>query len=234
MKEKYLTQIKNGLIVSCQAEENSPFNSPEGVAMFAISAEQNGASAIRSEGIEKTKKIISAVNLPVVGLIKSKFDDGTVCITRSEKDIEDLLKINCMIIAVDGTARKKNNLSGPEFIHTIKKKYPAIVWADLSHESEAAPCIEAGADIVSSTLNGYTPQTLNDKKYSPNFSIVDKMLKTSSVPVIAEGRINTPEDAAKMIQLGAWAVVVGTAITRPGIITSWFYDAIKKFTITKK
>lgn len=227
MKEKLLSQIKNGLIVSCQAEEDSPFNSPEGVAMFAKAAEQNGAVAIRSQGIAKTKKIIESVNVPVIGLVKSSFDDGTVCITRGEKDVEELLAVGCKIIAIDGTNRKKNNLTGSEFINHIKNRFDVIVWADLSHESETVACINAGADVVSSTLNGYTPQTIDDKKYSPNFSIIEKLVVLSSVPVIAEGRINTPKDAAKMIELGAWAVVVGTAITRPGMITSWFVESLK-------
>lgn len=227
MKEKILSQIKNGLIVSCQAEGDSPFNSPEGVAMFAKTAVQNGAVAIRSQGIAKTKKIIESVNVPVIGLVKSTFDDGTVCITRGEKDVEELLAVGCKIIAIDGTNRKKNNLTGSEFINHIKNRFDVIVWADLSHDSEAVACIDAGADVVSSTLNGYTPQTIEDKKYSPNFSIIEKLVVLSSVPVIAEGRINTPKDAAKMIELGAWAVVVGTAITRPGMITSWFVESLK-------
>lgn len=227
MKNNFITQIKKGLIVSCQAEGDSPFNSPEGVAMFAKAAEQNGAVAIRSQGIEKTKRIIETVNLPVIGLVKSQFEDGSVCITRNEKDIEDLLSINCSIIAIDGTNRKKNNFSGAEFIAIVKKRYDVVVLADLSNESELAACIDAGADVVSSTLNGYTPETVKDKIHSPNFELMKKLLAKSTIPVIAEGRINTPEAAAKMISLGAWAVVVGTAITRPGIITSRFNEALK-------
>lgn len=227
MNKNFISQIKNGLIVSCQAEDDSPFNSPEGVAMFAKAAEQNGAVAIRSQGVEKTKRIIETVNLPVIGLVKSQFEDGSVCITRNEKEIELLLSINCGIIAIDGTNRKINNLSGPDFIARIKKHFNAIIMADLSSAEEIKACIDAGADIVSSTLNGYTPATHSDKYLSPNYELVENFVKISSVPVVAEGRINTPYAAAKMISLGAWAVVVGTAITRPGIITSRFNDAIK-------
>jgi N-acylglucosamine-6-phosphate 2-epimerase len=103
MNYDIISKLKHGLIVSCQAEGDSPFNSPEGVTMFAKSAISGGADGIRSEGIEKTKMILESVNVPVIGLIKSKFDDGSVKITGSFSDIDDLSFIGCPIIAVDGT-----------------------------------------------------------------------------------------------------------------------------------
>lgn len=224
---KVFTQLKNKLIVSCQAEGDSPFNSPEGVAMFAKTVEAGGAAAIRSEGIEKTKKIIESVSVPVIGLVKSYFEDGTVRITGTKKEVEDLIHIGCAIIAIDGTFRQRENFSGPEFVKMIKNKYDCTIMADVATYEEGLACAEAGADCISSTLSGYTLETKKENYKEPDFELVKKLSSALKIPVFAEGRINTPELAAKMIKNGAWSVVVGSAITRPKLITEWFYEAIK-------
>ena len=228
MNSEIISKLKNGLIVSCQAEGDSPFNSPEGVTMFAKAAIAGGAVGIRSEGMKKTKMILESVDVPVIGLIKLHFDDGSVRITGSLSDVDDLSAIDCPIIAIDGTFRKRDGLTGPEFIKKIKSSYPALIMADIAKEDEAIECEKAGADIISTTLNGYTPETVKDKNDSPNFKLVKSLVQKIKIPVIAEGRINNPADAKKMINLGAFAIVVGTAITRPNIITSWYVDTIKK------
>lgn len=228
MSNELIKKLNRKLIVSCQAEGDSPFNSPEGVMMFAKAAIMGGASAIRSEGIAKTKMIIDQTNVPVIGLVKSKFEDGSVRITGCFKDVEDLISIGTHIIAIDGTFRLRENLSGPDFINKVKSEFDCLVMADIAKEDEAIECAEAGADLISTTLNGYTPETIQDKIKSPNFELVKSIVDKIKIPVIAEGRINTPDDAGKMIELGAFAVVVGTAITRPHIITSWFVDSINK------
>lgn len=229
MLNDIIEKLKRNLIVSCQAEGDSPFNSPEGVTMFAKAAIMGGAAGIRSEGIAKTKMIIEQTNVPVIGLVKSKFEDGSVRITGTFKDVEDLISISTHIIAIDGTFRKRENLSGPDFIKTIKSKFNCLIMADIAKLDEAIACEEAGADLISTTLNGYTPETISDKIKEPNYDLVNQLVKRIKIPVIAEGRINTPDAAKKMIELGAHAVVVGTAITRPHIITSWYVEAIKKF-----
>lgn len=228
MKNEIISRLKNGLIVSCQAEGDSPFNSPEGVTMFAKAAVEGGAVGIRSEGIENIKVILKSVSVPVIGLIKSKFEDGSVRITGSFSDVKDLSFIGCPIIAIDGTFRKREGLTGPEFIRRIKTEFNTLIMADVAKEDEAVECEQAGADIISTTLNGYTPDTVNDKIHSPNFELVKALVNKIKKPIVAEGRINSPEAAKKIIELGAFAVVVGTAITRPHIVTSWYSDAIIK------
>lgn len=228
MLNEIFEKLKGQLIVSCQAEGDSPFNSPEGITMFAKAAIMGGAAAIRSEGIEKTKMIIEQTQVPVIGLIKSKFEDGSVRITGSLRDVEDLISIGTHIIAIDGTFRKRENLTGPEFIKKVKADFNCLIMADIAKEDEAIACAEVGADFISTTLNGYTPETAGEKIKSPNFELVKSLVDKIKTPIIAEGRINTPQDAKRMIELGAFAVVVGTAITRPHIITSWFVEAMKK------
>jgi N-acylglucosamine-6-phosphate 2-epimerase len=220
------TKIKNGLIVSCQAEGDSPFNSPEGVTMFARQAVQGGAAGIRSEGVEKTRSIIASVPVPVIGLVKSYFNDGFVCITGTFKDVEDLMAAGSAVIAIDGTFRLREGLSGPDFIAAVKHRYGCIVMADIATAAEGAACAAAGADCLSTTLSGYTPDTQHSG-HGPDFALLEYLVQSQSLPVIAEGRINTPELAARMQSLGAWSIVVGSAITRPAEITKWFVHSMQ-------
>ncbi|PIQ09185.1 MAG: N-acetylmannosamine-6-phosphate 2-epimerase [Ignavibacteriales bacterium CG18_big_fil_WC_8_21_14_2_50_31_20] len=226
MKEIF-NKLKNGLVVSCQAEDESPFNSPEGVMQFAKAVIMGGAIAIRSEGYEKIRLIKKNIDLPVIGLIKSEFEDGFVRITGCENDVEKLLSLGCDIIAIDGTFRIRENLSGPNFINKIKSKYDCLIMADISNVEEAIACVDAGADCISTTLSGYTPETEFIKAIGADYKLVAELVNKLSCPIFAEGRVNSPVEAAKMIELGVWSVVVGSAITRPHLITSWFSDAIK-------
>lgn len=223
-------QIKGKLVVSCQAEDGSPFNSPEGVGAFAQCAAAGGASAIRSCGVEKTKYLIEHSILPVIGLTKSYFEDGYVRITGSFDEVESLLAIHTPLIAIDGTFRlRAGGLTGPEFIRRIKKQHDILIMADISTSEEAKACHDAGADCVSTTLCGYTPNTASLSKEGPSLAILEACATAlPGCPVIAEGRYNTPQEAASAIQHGAWAVVVGSAITRPHLITQWFAEALSK------
>lgn len=222
-------QIKGRLVVSCQAEEGSPFNSPEGVCDFAKCAAAGGAAAIRSCGVEKTDYIIRHISLPVIGLTKSHFDDGFVKITGSFSEVEQLIAINTPLIAVDGTFRlREGGLTGPEYIREIKSRYPGVkIMADISTAEEALACREAGADCVSTTLCGYTPETAAEAGQGPALGTLRRCVELMpGYPVISEGRYNTPADAASGIKAGAWSVVVGSAITRPHLVTKWFADAV--------
>jgi len=227
---KLLEQLRGGMIVSCQAEGDDPFNAnPEYMALFAKAAEMGGAIGIRTQGIEKLKAIKRATKLPVIGLLKSQFPDGTVCITGSFNEVEQLIAAGSDIVAIDGTFRKREGLSGPEFIKEVKKRYGCIVLADIATFAEAKACEEAGADCVSTTLNGYTPDTLQFHD-GPNYDVLKDCVDGLTIPVFAEGRYNTPAEAGKAMVLNAYAVISGTAITRPRVITQWFVETIKSIT----
>ena len=223
-------QIKGRLVVSCQAESGSPFDSPEGVAMFAQCAVIGGAAAIRTCGIEKSECLVKYIDLPIIALTKSYFEDGCVLITGSMVDVDKLAAIGADVIAIDGTFRRRDEqgFTGPEFIREVKSRYTdIIVMADIATLEEARACREAGADCVSTTLCGYTPETADEAKRGPSLELLRSIVaEMPDYPVISEGRYNTPAEAAEGIKAGAWAVVVGSAITRPHLITKWFVDAI--------
>lgn len=216
------------MVVSCQAEGDDPFNAdPNYMGLFAKAAEMGGAKAIRTEGLLKLKAIKRNCSLPVIGLLKSKFDDGFVRITGSMTEVKQLIEAGSDIVAIDGTFRIREQLTGPEFIKEVKCKYKCLVLADVATLEEAVACEKAGADCISTTLNGYTPDTVSRDK-GPNYDVLTQILKSVSIPVFAEGRYNTPEDAARAMRIGAYGVISGTAITRPRVITQWFVERMKE------
>lgn len=230
---RLIEQLKGGMIVSCQAEGEDPFNAdPEYMALFARAAEMGGAIGIRTQGIAKLEAIKRATPLPVIGLLKSQFEDGTVRITGSFDEVEQLIKSKSDIVAIDGTFRKREGLTGPEFIKAVKQRYGCLVLADIATYAEAKACEEAGADCVSTTLNGYTPDTMQYHD-GPNYDVLKECVNGLSIPVFAEGRYNTPAEAGEAMKLGAFAVISGTAITRPRVITQWFVSEINKVTNKK-
>lgn len=222
-----LENLKHSMIVSCQSEGEDPFNAkPEYMALFAKAAEMGGAKGIRTQGIEKLIAIKGVTNLPVIGLLKSKFEDGTVRITGSFNEVEQLIAAGSDIVAIDGTFRMRDGFTGPDFIKKVKQRYNCLVLADIATYEEAVACEQVGADCVSTTLNGYTPDTFKFNN-GPNYDLLSAIVKDFHIPVFAEGRYNTPAEAKHAIELGAYAVISGTAITRPRVTTSWFVNAIQ-------
>ncbi len=225
----FFQDIKGKLIVSCQHEEGSRFNNPESMANFAYCAWQGGAAAIRTEGIDNVLAISKATPLPIIGLVKSAFSDGSVLITGTMQGVKNLAAAGCKVVAIDGTFRLRQGMTGPEFIKKVKKELGILVMADIDGIEEAEACFDAGADCVSTTLAGYTPKTQYVNHDLPDLELLKILCQRHAhgIPVIAEGRFNTPQLAKTAIEIGAWAVVAGTAITRPLTITKWFSDAIK-------
>lgn len=218
--------IKDKLIVSCQALEDEPLHSSFIMGKMANAAKIGGAVAIRAQGVEDIIEIKKVTNLPVIGIIKRNYEDSPIYITPTKKEIDELLNTNCEMIAIDATNRNRpNNENLKELINYIKSNN-VLVMADISNYEEAIKAYEYGVDCISTTLSGYTPYT--KKLEGPDFDLIEKLVKELDIPIIAEGRINTPEELAKALNIGAYSAVVGSAITRPQLITEKFTKAIAK------
>ncbi len=224
MKEIF-NQIKGKLIVSCQALEDEPLYSSFIMGKMALAATQAGAGGIRANTISDIKEIKKNTNLPIIGIIKRNYGNCNVYITPTIKEVDELVEEGVDIIAIDSTRRHRpDNVELECFVKNIKEKYPnQIVMGDISNVDEAVYSEKIGIDIVGTTLCGYTDYT---KGYNP-LNTLQKVLKAVKIPVIAEGNLDTPEKAKKSIQMGALAVVVGGAITRPKQIAEKFIKAIE-------
>lgn len=225
-----LDKIKGELIVSCQALPGEPLYIENGTMMplMARAAKMAGAAGIRTNGVLDVKEIKKEVNLPIIGIIKKQYGDFPQYITVTMKEIDELVEAGADIIALDCTMRDRvDGKTINDFIKEIKEKYENIIlMADISTFEEGVNAEKAGVDIVGTTLSGYTPYS--EKKEGPDYELVEKLVKTLSIPVIAEGRVHEPKHAKKMLELGAFAVVVGGAITRPLEIATRFVEEIKK------
>lgn len=218
--------LKRGLIVSCQAEEGSPFNSPQFIAAFAKAAELGGAIGVRVRDSENVKAVLNVIKLPIIGLTKGTYESGSVLITPSIDDVLKLIDAGADIIAIDATKRRRpEGLPGHEFLRLVKSKINCQVMADISNVQEGLIAVEEGADFVSTTLSGYVEKQ-SCSKYEPDFSLIKKIASGTKTPIIAEGRIWSPEQAIKAMKYGAFAVCVGTAITRPVNIVRRFVDLL--------
>lgn len=222
-----ILKLKHGLIVSCQSEGDDPFNYPDLLAKFAIAAQMGGASAIRAQGVENIKAIRDAVDLPLIGIIEGHFANGWVCITPDFADVENIIHAGADIIALDVTPRKRpNGLDGVEFFDEVKERFDVPLMADISTFEEGIRAAEMGAILVATTLSGYTEYTEKHSTDHPDYDLIEKLARAIKVPLIAEGRIWTPEQAKEALYRGAFSVVVGTAITRPRILTRKFVDVM--------
>lgn len=229
-KEEILNKIKGDLIVSCQALEGEPLYIKDNSIMplMARAAKQGGACAIRTNGIFDIIAIKKETNLPIIGIIKKGYEGYEQYITVTMEEIDQLVKAGTDIIALDCTLRDRvDGRTVKEFIKEIKGKYPEIIlMADISNLEEGINAWKAGIDMVGTTLSGYTPYT--EKLDEPDFKLIEDLANQIDIPIIAEGRIHRPEQAAKALELGAYSVVVGGAITRPLEITKRFIDAITR------
>jgi N-acylglucosamine-6-phosphate 2-epimerase len=227
-KAEILEQLRGGLIVSCQAEGEDPFNNPEEIARFARAAEMGGACGIRAREVENIQAVRQAVALPIIGITKAEYPNGRVLITPDFDDIRAIVRAGSDIVALDATDRvRPNGLRGQEFLARVKGECDRPLMADISNAAEAVAAVEAGGDLVGLTLSGYTPETEAAVKDEPDWALLEEVLRLVDVPVILEGRVWTPAQARRGIEYGAFAVVVGTAITRPRLITMRFVEAVR-------
>ena len=224
-----IEQLKGKLIVSCQALPEEPLHSSFIMGRMALAAKEGGAAGIRANTREDIHEIQSQVDLPVIGIVKQNYEGCDVYITPTMKEVDQLMEVKPEIIALDATeAERPGGLTLDEFFRQIKEKYPDQLWmADCSTVEEALHAAQLGFDFIGTTLVGYTKQSRDLKIEENDFEVLRKILDQVKHPVIAEGNVNTPEKAKRVLELGAYSVVVGSAITRPQLITKSFAEAIR-------
>ena len=225
-----MEELRHKLIVSCQALPDEPLHSDFIMARMAVAAEEGGASGIRANSVVDIAAIRKAVNLPIIGIIKRDYEGADVYITATMKEVDELMTVRPDIIAIDATtSTRPNGESLEDFFQKVKKKYPDQLWmADCSTIDEMLTADQIGFDYIGTTLVGYTKQSKGDKIESNDFEIIRKALSKLSHPLIAEGNIDTPDKVHRVLELGAYSVVVGSAITRPQLITKKFVEATKE------
>lgn len=220
-----LDGVKGNLIVSCQALADEPLHSSFIMGRMAIAAKEGGAVAIRSQGVSDINEIKEVTKLPIIGIIKRNYDDSEIYITPTRKEVDELLETGCEMIALDATKRRRpNNENVKDLVDAIHAE-GKLAMADVSTLEEGIEAEKIGFDCISTTLSGYTPYSKQSN--SVDFELLEELVKTVKIPVICEGRINTPEELKKAFDLGAYSAVVGGAITRPQQITKRFTDILK-------
>ncbi len=221
--------LKGKLIVSCQALPNEPLHSSYIMGRMAVAAKMGGAWGIRANTKEDIAEIQKETGLPVIGIIKKDYPGCNVYITPTMKEVDELMEVSPEIIALDATdSDRPEGKSLDTFFKEIKQKYPEQLWmADCSTLEECIHADELGFDFIGTTMIGYTEQSKGIRVEYDDFAIIKEILAHVKHPVIAEGNIDTPQKAKRVIELGCYSVVVGSIITRPQLITAPFAEAVK-------
>lgn len=225
-----LDSLRGALIVSCQADPGSPFRDSRMIAAFAKAAEIGGARAVRIQSLEDVRAVKDAVQLPIIGLTKRVMDGFDVYITPTPNEARALVAAGSSIVAFDATrrARPHSVLELTRAVHDAG----ALAMADCATLEDAREAIAAGVDFVSTTMSGYTPDSPKPMPdpltgvVGVDWDLIESAVKLG-VPVIAEGRISSPADAKRALEIGAHAVVVGTVITRPDVVVGWYARAVR-------
>ncbi len=224
MSEPVIDSLKGGLVVSCQAYPGEPLRDPMIMAAMARAAVLGGAVGIRAQGLDDIRLIHTVVDVPQIGLWKIGADG--VFITPTLQHALAVAHAGAEIVAIDGTRRPRpDGLTLAQTIKAIHEETTALVMADVGDVEDALGSEAAGADLVGSTLAGYTGS--RPRTAGPDIDLIGQLTARLGIPVLAEGRVHTPAEARDCLDAGAHAVVVGTAITHPTTITRWFAAALR-------
>jgi len=219
-----INKLKGTLIVSCQALPDEPLYGADVMAKMAKACVLGGASAIRANSVSDIKAIREVVDVPIIGLIKQDYPDSEVYITPTKKEVMELIESGCEIIAIDATNRKRPNDEKLEDLLQLIKTHNKIALADISTYEEGINAEALGFDLVSTTLSGYTKYS--KKLIGPDVKLVKRLVKKLNIGVIAEGRIMNERDLKRVIKAKPFAIVIGSAITRPLLITKNYVNTL--------
>ena len=211
------------LVVSCQAREDNPLHGAAFMRAMALAAVQGGAGGIRAEGASDIAAIRAVVDVPVIGLRKRWLAGFDVYITPGFADAAAIVAAGCDVVALDATQGTRDGEDVATLIPRVKRELGVAVMADIATVEEGLAAAAMGADYVGTTLAGYTPARAATE--GPDLELLAGLVARCPVPVVAEGRFETPGQVARAFELGAFAVVVGTAITNPREITRRFAAA---------
>jgi N-acylglucosamine-6-phosphate 2-epimerase len=216
--------LKNRLIVSCQAPPGDPLDHLETLTRIAISAARGGAGGLRANGVECVAAFRRETGLSVIGIQKRKIR-GEVSITPDFASAQAVSQAGADVIALDcSIARHAGAEPWPVLVSRIHSELGKPVLADIATFDEAIAAEASGADAVATTLYGFTPETAG--ACAVDWGMVEALVKSLRVPLVVEGHISQPQEVSRGFDLGAYAIVVGSAITRPESITARFVNAI--------
>lgn len=223
-RERVISQLRNGLIASCQAPESSPLKRSSLIAALALAAEGQGAVGVRVDGNRDIRAVAKAVAIPIIGIEKRHSDESSVYITPTLDALRRVCRAGAEIVALDATARRRpKGQSLAEIIAAARGEFKIPIMADVATLTDGLRAAEFGADLIATTLHGYTEDTRGSE--SPAFGLLRSLVRKTRLPVILEGRVRTPEQLRRAFDLGAYAVVVGTAITGVEWLVRRFVEA---------
>ncbi|WP_256841052.1 N-acetylmannosamine-6-phosphate 2-epimerase [Ornithinimicrobium cryptoxanthini] len=219
-----LTRTAGQLIVSCQAYPGEPMRTPDTMARVAAAAVQGGAAAVRVQGLDDVRATVETVDVPVIGLWKD--GDTGVFITPTLRHARAVAEAGATVVAVDATKRPRADGSTVrDLVRLLHDECGVLVMADCDDLTSAVEAAEAGADLLGTTLAGYTDA--RPATQGPDLDLLRTVARElPGHPVVAEGRVHTHEHARAALDAGAHAVCVGTAITHPTSLTRWFVEAM--------
>ena len=227
-KQEFFDRIRGKMIISCQALPGEPLYVEEKSVMYlmARAGKMAGCPAVRTSSVRDVVAIKEETGLPVIGLIKVQFPGFESYITPTMKEVGQLVEAGSDVVALDCTLRARGDgKTVNEFISQVREKYPdQILMADISTYEEGINAWKLGMDIVGTTMSGYTEAS--PKLEGPDYELIRRLSQAIDVPVIGEGRIHYPQQAVEALEAGAFAIVVGGAVTRPLEIANRFMAAL--------
>ena len=227
---KPIESVRHQLIVSCQALPEEPLHSSFIMGRMALAAKEGGARGIRANTPEDIAEIQKMVDLPIIGIVKRDYPDCPVRITPTLREVEELMAVGPEVIATDATCRlRPDGKTLDQFYREVRQRYPnQKLMADCATLEEMLHADQLGFDFIGTTLVGYTQESAGQKIESEDFRLIRELLERVKRPVIGEGNINTPEKVKRVMDLGVYSVVVGSAITRPQLITRSFTEVLEQ------